>query len=276
MLKLNSEIKKVTPKKFDRSKASVAYQKTILVNQLDEAFKRFDGPFIFEYESKKSDFGWHPSGDCLPRVSVLWANAYSALHPDESVAVRKDLRHLNKIFMVGHYWHQIIQHIIVKEGWAQESSIESVGYRLWDNEGLSTTYWRPTNTPHDDPEDLRAFHYVRGQGDVAPLVMPTWNGLVDIKTMNADDFKRGLSQSRFANKYLAQINIYMDLFDLDQAMILAVDKGSSAFAEYTFVRDQKLIDQIYAKWQRVGTLLDNNQKPTPEDDEAFALYIGDE
>lgn len=275
MLKFDSEQKKAIAKKFDKSKAQTGYTKTIIINQLDEAFKRFDGPFAFEYESKKGDFGWHPSGDCLPSVSALWAKAYSALHPEEATVKAKDLSHLNKTFMVGHYWHQIIQHIIVKEGWAHASAIEGIGYRAW---GENKEYrWVVDNQVYyDDPSAHKPFHYVRGQGDVAPLVMNGWTGLVDIKTMNPADFKAGLAQSRFANKYLAQINIYMDLFDLDQAIILAVDKGSSAFAEYTFVRDQNLIDQIYAKWERVSELLDKDEQPTTKDDEDFQLYIGDE
>jgi hypothetical protein len=276
--------KAINKKAYNRANAgSTGYHKTILANQLDEAFKRFNGDFEFIYEPKKSDQGWHPSGDCLPPVSYLWGKAYASLHPETATVPGKDLSHLNKIFMVGHYWHQIIQHIIITECWAAPSAIEGIGYRTWDDEGEyiytvgSHADQSQVDTAHNSNyESVKPFHYVRGQGDVAPLIMSSWAGLVDIKTMNPDDFKRGLLQSRFANKYLAQINIYMDLFDLDQALILAVDKGSSAFAEYTFVRDQKLIDQIYTKWERVSWLLDHDQEPSSLDDNMFELYIGDE
>lgn len=262
---------------------STGYKKTILASQLDEAFKRFNEKFTFDYEPKKGDLGWHPSGDCLPPVSRLWGYAYFAVngefHPSVTNATaKKDLNHLNKTFMVGHYWHQVIQYLIQKEGWAAPEAIEGIGYRAWDSQG-DYRFIVASNDPTGDAivqGTVQPFHYVRGQGDVAPLIMPNWTGLVDIKTMNPADYKAGLSQSRFANKYLAQINIYMDLFNLDQALILAVDKGSAQFAEYTFVRDQILIDQIYAKWERVSYLLDHDIIPTEADDKLFELYIGDE
>ncbi len=253
--------------KYNKANSLKGYQKTILVNQLDEAFKRLNGKFSFVYEPKKPDYGWHPSGDCLPSVSALWHQAYGTLHPDYALAT-KDLSHLNKIFMVGHYWHQIIQFLIVENGWAAPEAIERIAYRTWNGDDVQ--YWR------DSEIECDPFHYVRGQGDIAPLVMSGWSGLVDIKTMNSDDFKRGLLASRFMKKYLAQINIYMDLFGCDQAMILAVDKSSGVSAEYTFVKDEDLVQQVYAKWQRVSELLMRDTEPSLEDDRQYALSIGDE
>ena len=257
----------IDARQFNKSKSNSAYTKTILAGRLDEAFKRFEGPFSFVYEAKKSDYGWHPSGDCLPSVTKLWEKANAALSPQEGAPVGKDLRHLNKVFMVGHYWHQIIQHIIVQEQWAQPSAIENIAYRCWnESANFARTYivdehHKDAPVDPDSAQEALPFHYVRGQGDVAPLTVGGWSGLVDIKTMNPSDFKGGLAQSRFSKKYTAQINIYMDLFDLDQAMILAVDKGSSAFAEYTFVRDDTLIDEIYRKWERVSELLVSGEAP---------------
>ena len=282
-LVFNKEQQAALNKQFNKSKNNTAYTKTILAGKLDEAFKRFNEPFSFVYEPKQSDFGWHPSGDCLPPVSKLWQNARAALYPEESTVVRKDMSHLTKTFMVGHYWHQIIQYLIVKEGWASQEAIENIAYRCWNAEAnyahtfiVGENYLDCSLDPDNPKTEALPFHFVRGQGDVAPLEMGDWKGLVDIKTMNPADFKAGLGKSRFANKYLAQINIYMDLFDEEAAMILAVDKGSGSFAEYTFVRDDALVSQIYDKWEFVSQFLESGEEPTTEHDNEFALSIGDE
>jgi hypothetical protein len=118
---------------------------------------------------------------------------------------------------------------------------------------------------------------VTGQGDFAPLTAPNgWSGIVDIKTMNGTDYKKastsGLLPQRFENKYVAQMNVYMQLFDQQQAMILGVNKDSPhGFTEFTFLRDDELIDAIWAKWDFVSGCLDTGDTPTDEDDKAYAL-----
>jgi len=140
-----------------------------------------------------------------------------------------------------------VQDALVRMEFATPDSIELKGYHGWgdvDQTGIAFT----------------PYHYATGSGDVAPLVLPNWEGILDIKTMHGQAFDRllktGLLPERFAAKYEAQINIYMDFFDQPAGMILAVNKGSSQFAEVVFDRNQDLIDTIYAKWQHVSDMLD--------------------
>ena len=116
------------------------------------------------------------------------------------------------------------------------------------------------------------FHWVRGQGDIVPLKTKDWEGLVDIKTMSGQAFRAPVLPEAFAHKYVCQINIYMDLFDIGQAMILGVNKDSPHdFKEILFVRNQSLIDAIYRKWKFVSECFDNDSPPTVEDNEKYAL-----
>jgi hypothetical protein len=272
LLKLDKEQKEAIKKRsFNK-----AFEKTILSHHIDKAFKEFNEDWTFTYEPKKGDLGWHPSGDCMPSVTELYHKADSTLHPEKyDIIVKKDLTHLNKTFMVGHYWHQIIQYLTVKSGLAEEAAIECVTVKDWGESG-EPFYLPLEGKDATDPYLGKPFHFVRGQADIAPLVTKDWSGLVDIKTMNSSDFNSGLANSRFAKKYMCQVNIYMDLMSLDQCMIFAVNKDSAKFKEFTFVKDQKLVNQIYGKWEFVGNSLDNNYIPTEDDNKEYALYIGEE
>ena len=90
--------------------------------------------------------------------------------------------------------------------------------------------------------------------------------------MGSYSFNKSEKVLPFADKYECQFNIYMDLFDEDQAMLLAVNKDTPHdFKEFVFERDQNLIDAIYAKWEFVSLSLEADEPPVPDDDRAFAL-----
>jgi hypothetical protein len=64
----------------------------------------------------------------------------------------------------------------------------------------------------------------------------------------------------------------MDLFDLEQAMILGGNKDTPHdFKELTFVRNQPLIDAVYRKWEFVGDCLEGGTLPSEDDVVEFAL-----
>lgn len=213
-----------------------------------ERYDNWDRPFDFHYEPKQGDDGWHPSGDCLLSVRDLYHKAKGSEREKISPS-------LQRTFLVGHFWHQVVQDALVEMEFAEPTAIERKGFRKWcegkwivDEEGVEC--WWP------DP-----YHYATGSGDVAPLVIGDWQGIMDIKTMNTRNFatlqKHGTLPDWAADKYRAQINIYMDFFDQERAMILAVNKDNSSFAEIRFERDQPLIDSIYDKWKYVSELLDS-------------------
>lgn len=228
-----------------------------LVGYLDNFLANEPTGFSFQYEGKEKDTAWHPSGHCTPSVSELYHIASTPQKNSEHGT------NTQKNFLVGHFWHQLLQWSIVQIGLAPQSAIERKGVRVWNNEDLSST----------DPP--RPYNWATGAGDVAPCTIPRHGEyLVDFKTMHDRDFKTEGMPNWCAEKYEAQINIYMDMFDLEKALIIPVQKGTPhEFKEFTFARNQPLIDAIYNKWEMVAGLLDEtpSQLELDELDEEFKL-----
>jgi hypothetical protein len=225
----------------------------------------FDESFEFSYEPKITDYGWHPSGHCTPSILELYdyakplylkaisVKSFSGLPPASPLPAST-----RKSFIVGHYWHQVLQHIVCnKLHWCGPEDLERKGIRAWGD--LSGDTFQP-------------FHFATGSGDIVPCVAPNWTGIVDIKTMSANQFKQNGIPAWAADKYECQMNIYMDFFDQDNAIILAVNKdGPHDFKEFMFQRNQDLIDTIYGKWEFVSHCLDIGEAPTEEDDLLFPI-----
>lgn len=278
----------ITILKFDKSKlVKDLGKKEKLVPFLDKAWETFDDPWTFDYTPKVGDHGWHPSGHCTPTVTELfdYALAFLEAHPERPAnfsgkLVRPPVERMGarnrKAFMNGHYWHQAIQYVVVnKLEWCGADDIERSAKKVWgedDSWGSGVSALLPR---------LKAFHYVTGSGDIVPCVSPNWTGLVDIKTMKHDHFRaNGLPQDTYggdystADKYECQVNIYMDLFNQNSAIILAVDKDNGDFKEFMFERNQDLIDTIYDKWKFVSTMLDHpGVEPEDGDDDLFPLPL---
>jgi hypothetical protein len=64
------------------------------------------------------------------------------------------------------------------------------------------------------------------------------------------------------------MNIYMDFFDYDRALILAINKDTPHdFKEFEFRRNQPLIDVIYDKWKFVVCQsASKDERPDSDDD----------
>jgi hypothetical protein len=270
---------------FDKSKlVKNLASDSILIPYLDKVFGYFDKPWTFDYTEKDIDDAWHPSGDCLPSVTELYTKAVN--HGDGHV--RQISGGLRKAFMVGHFWHQLIQHIVVEElGFCTAADIERRGYDYWGEaipvlvDPISPDTRGLVPIGYDDMRPLwskpKPFHWVTGSGDFAPLRAPNgWTGIVDIKTMNGTDFKKAekseLIPQRFEYKYLCQLNVYMRLFGWEQAMILGVNKDAPhSFVEFTYVRDDELLDAIWAKWVFVSDCLATGIEPTERDNNEYRL-----
>jgi len=239
---------------FNRDKLARGMARgSILIPYLDAVIQKFDETWMPRtFEVKEIDHAWHPSGDCLPAPSELYKSKLQASERSIGASLRKS-------FMVGHFWHAWIQFLVVEKlGFATWDDIEKRNYLRWDIE-------RQRGLDSGLSEHPKPYQWVRGSADIVPLVTPTWSGLVDIKTMSARDFSMPTLPAWVEHKYLCQVQIYMDLFDQEQAMILAVLKDSPHdFKEFTFVRDQKLIDRIYEKWEYVGSCLEKKEVPTDE------------
>lgn len=212
-----------------------------LVPHLDKVIGQGDFVWSFDYEPKKEDDAWHPSGDCTPSLAELYAKASGTL------IERPITTSLYKTFMVGHFWHQYIQYLLSEKlEFCDKNAIERRGCKVWDDCATPSPFW-----------------WVTGSADVAPVTLPVHGDyLLDIKTMNAHDFNSPNIPAWTKDKWECQVNIYMDFFDLDRAIILGVMKDSPhTFKEFEFNRNQALIDAIYFKWKLVGVCLDQNIEP---------------
>lgn len=255
MQKLNLSKSKPDKTKLVRNLA----QGNVLVPFLDRAFADFDESWEFKYEPKQGDDAWHPSGDCLPLVSDLYAKARG------ETEYRSPSGSLRKQFMVGHYWHQLLQYMVV------EKLSFGVTWRDIEREGRDGWGAFETGTTPSSLIKYMPYHWIHGSADICPLSTGKWTGLVDFKTMKRTDFNAPGLPDWCADKYLCQMQIYMHLFGQDKALIVGINKEDGQFREYEFTRDQDLIDNIVQKWQYVSELLDAGQAPTHEDDEAFLL-----
>ena len=216
-----------------------------LVPYLEKAIANFDDEWQFTYHEKEPDHHWHPSGHCIQPATELYAIANGEV---EQEVISGSLR---KIFQVGHFWHQWLQYVVLhKLEMCTPDAIERRGLRSWG----------------DAP-----FHSAAGAGDIAPLEAPNWKGIVDIKTMNSNSFKQARIPERFDAKYEAQINIYMNFFDEEQAIILPVNKDTCEFKELLYTKNDDLCDTIIAKWEFVSACLLAKSAPTIDDDKLFDL-----
>jgi hypothetical protein len=254
------------PVKFSKESFVRNLAKGNLLAPYLERYDEWDHPFTFDYRPKEGDDGWHPSGDCTPPVMDLWEKAMGRAERETISPI------LQRAFLVGHFWHQVIQDALVRMEFAAPEAVERKGRHAWKymvdepETPWNSTTWKPL-----------PYHYATGSGDVAPLVMPNWEGILDIKTMNPQSFDRLAKTDQLpawaADKYECQLNIYMDFFDQPSGMILAVNKGNSQFAEIVYDRNQDLIDTIYAKFEYVSYCLDEGFVPDAKADEMFELPL---
>ncbi len=215
------------------------------VPYLEKAIATFKDEWQFVYQEKEHDHHWHPSSHCVIPATELYAIATGQV---ESEPISGSLR---KTFQVGHFWHQWLQYITLhKMEMCKPEAVERKAKREWGK---------------------GKYHAVAGSGDLAPLEAPNWTGLVDYKTMNVANFKQQGLPPHFEAKYECQINVYMDLFDTAEAIILPINKDTGEFKEFLYVRNQPLVDVIYEKFEFVSVCLDAEEPPTKADDEMFAF-----
>ena len=218
-----------------------------LVPHLEKVIDQGDFEWSFDYKPKEDDKFWHPSTDSTPSLLELYQKANAIIAKDESQMFVPSPS-LRKTFMVGHFWHAYIQFLVVERlGFATWNEVERKGKKTWGR---------------------KSFQGAAGSGDLAPALLPiSEEWLVDIKTMGSHDFNLKTLPGRFADKWECQVNVYMDLFDLEQALILGVQKDSPhAFKEFHFVRNQELIDALYLKWKLVSECVHRKIEP-PQDEE---------
>lgn len=255
------------PTKVPKSKGfTKAFMKTKLGYVLDKEIGKGEFLWKFDFKPKLEDNAWHPSGHCTQSMYELFQFAYGREPvqewPEGAYPLKIEQRPveptLGKIFQVGHFWHQYLQEICVKAGLALPEHIERRGLKGWGDHSLD-----------DDGEVIsyRPFHWVTGSADICPCKVPG-NGeyLIDFKTMGSHVFRNITPHELTAEKWECQLNVYMDFFDMEKALIIGINKDAPHdFKEFEFHRNQPLIDALYYKWKMVSECIDEGIEP-PEDE----------
>lgn len=185
---------------------------------------------------KEKDDHFHPSGDCFTDPLNLYYQKKGMIIPEViSPALRRT-------FDCGHMWHGYIQAILVEMGLVTTENVERyITHSFY-------TQWGPATGA--------------GTGDLVDVTIPghgVW--LVDIKTMNKNEFESGANEWTLM-KWKAQVSCYMDWFAADKAMILAVCKDSPhMFREYQIQKDENLLKEIYDRWGYVAACLREDIEP---------------
>lgn len=240
--------------------------KNKLVPHLERVIGEGDFEWEYIYKPKEGDDAWHPSGHCTPTLNELY---WIAKDPQKE----KFGPGLYKTFQVGHFWHQWLQYIVEKKlEFAGPDDIERRGLKGWGAMGTKQAEVRYFDH-FEDPVLWRPFHWVTGSGDIAPCDIPGYGEfVVDFKTMGSHDYKKPHLPDWCAAKYECQINVYMDFFNLDKGLIVAILKDSPhEMKEFTFERNQPLIDALYQKWELVSHCLDEGIEPPVDEEIALPL-----
>lgn len=208
-----------------------------------------------DFQEKAKDDAWHPSGDCTPTLHELYLKATGCADD------RRIDGTLRKIFANGHFWHAYLQEVMVRADLTTPENVERRGM----------VGWGPVDARHfahigDIP--WMPWHWATGSMDIADCDVPNHGlAVVDFKTMNTMDFRRGDPPDWCANKWECQLNIYMDWTNRDTAFIVGIDKGTPHhFKEFMYERNQPLIDAIYGKWKLLAECLTEGITP-PENEE---------
>lgn len=188
---------------------------------------------------KEKDNYFHPSSDCFASPRDLYLAKTGVSHYPKPTAA------LRKTFDCGHMWHGYLEAVLEEMGLVNSDSIEvkMVIEKLGAHGPFTAA----------------------GTGDLVGVRIPgkgEW--LVDIKTMRKDEFEAGANKYTYM-KWEAQVSCYMDWFELDKAMILAICKDSPHdMREYVIKRNDNLLAEIYDRWSYTAKCL--ALKTLPEDE----------
>lgn len=201
--------------------------------------------FVFEYSAKVSDDAFHPSGDCTTSIEDLH-------HKIMGTGEVRDWSGMEKTFMVGHFWHAYLQHLLVQGGLASSETIEHNHKMRWGQ---------------------RPYEWATGSADVSSCQIPEEGDyLVDFKTMSSFQYKSSGVPDWAALKYEAQISVYMDWFGLDRALIVAINKdGAHDLKEFEYEANPDMASAIFTKWELAGRVAYEGLKLLDDEEEILDL-----
>lgn len=190
------------------------------------------------HPNKEADDAFHPSS-ALKCARELYASLKGDL-PHEKHSVDSQ-----KIFQIGHMYHSYLQWLIVEE----------LGFATWDE--IEKEYDFHFETLNGSP------YRVRGFIDIARCAIPNKGTfLVDVKTMNARIYAQDRPPESTMEKYQAQVKIYLEFEELDNAIILCAEKDSPhRFKEIAVQRDPDFVADVIEKWEIVADALVAGEPP---------------
>ena len=206
-------------------------KKELLVPHLNNWFANGEFPDEIPFSvhpNKEEDDAFHPSSALACARVLLAARAGELPHQDHDANAQKT-------FMIGHMYHGLIQWIVVN------------GLKFATEDDIEKEYDFNFVTAKGNP------YRVRGFVDVDRCVIPgKGTYLVDVKTMHSRMYAQDGLPLSLRDKYEAQVKIYLAFAQLDEAIILQVEKdGPHRFKEYMVRADPDLVDGIVAKWEDV-------------------------
>lgn len=225
--------------------AKMLAKREMLVPHLDNWFAQPDNfPEVLKFEihpHKEYDDAFHPSsaGDC-DRLTYAKRKAHLPPRGKVGEATRQ------KTFMFGHFCHAMIQHIVVHElKFAEPDSIEKE-YQWGGTSKGGHPFW------------------ARGFTDLARVNIPGQSDpiLVDIKTMQANQFSLNQVPYGTWDKWYSQVQLYLDWEGLDTGIILAAEKDNPhRFKEHVIKRDPTFVNDVYDRWEYLADCLADDVVP---------------
>jgi hypothetical protein len=215
---------------------------SILVPHIDAYLRKGQFPKTWNIEIrnyKESDGHFHPSSDAFTPPLDLWRQKKGMIIPQPITPA------LRRTFDCGHMWHGYLQNILTRMGFVHPSDVEHyITHEIVTEKGSCIG---------------------AGTGDLVNVQIPgngSW--LVDIKTMNKPEFEQGANEWTM-KKWQAQVSCYMDWFEADRAMVLAICKDSPHdMREYQILKDNNLLEEIYDRWVYTAQCLRDNVEPDPD------------
>ncbi len=196
------------------------------------------------HPNKAGDDAFHPSGDCYPCALEIYLKKIGVMES-------KITGSTHKTFMVGHFWHGLLQAALIDMGFTEEQYIEARVSHFTDK-------WWGTGSA----DVLRC--EIPGVGPV----------LVDFKTMNDYSFNQISLDPSLLEKWTLQTNCYMQWSghdDIERAIIVGVQKGTPHnFKEFVIPRNETVLEDVYKKWDLVSDAISSKTIPHCDcDDEKF-------
>jgi len=227
--------------KLNTSKFAHLRKNEILVPHLNAWLARGEFPDEIPIKigmNKEKDDAFHPSS-ATKCSRQLYAEMTGDLIDGKPTAEQQ------LTFSIGHMYHGFIQWILV----------EGLGFCTWDD--IEKEHDLKFTTQNGNP------YRVRGFIDCARCVVPNRGTyLVDVKTMNTRLFAQDNLPASTHERYEAQVQIYLEFEDLDEAIILCVSKDSPhRFKEVIVHRDTDFVERTMDRWEDVVDAMASGEIP---------------